>query len=300
MFIIVPYTPPSDYKKLPWLSMLMVLVCIAVFYFQFQNKQQLSIDADQFCQSLNQSATQNIHPLDKMYADSFLCSLMIKRLEQRPDLTVAEVIREYFWFDDHSQQQIDTMAGFIKQHYSDYSKTGTSYLSKELMFYPAAPELLKVISSSFAHADIWHLLANLIFLLAFAPAVEIFLARAWLFLVLILTSMTVTMFSYTVSVLLGADALPALGLSGVVMSMMGLHAALMPRKKIQLFIWLLTYMRHWPVPAWILVLWYIGFDLLNLILGTGNASINLVAHVSGGVAGFLIGVFILKNYYPEK
>ena len=300
MFIIVPYTPPRDYKKLPILSVLLVLVCIVVFYFQFQNKQQLTNDIEQFCQQLKQTTADNIHTLDKMHSDVLLCSLMIKRLEQRPELSVVEIIREYFWFDDHSQQQIETMAGFIKQHYAAYSESGTSYLTKDLMYYPASPELLKIVSSSFAHADIWHLLANLIFLLAFAPAVELLLARAWLFLLLILISMVVTMSSYTLSVLLGADALPALGLSGVVMAMMGLHAALMPRKKLRLFIWLLMYIRHWSVPAWILVLWYIGFDLLDLILGTGNASVNLVAHVSGGISGFLIGIIVLKKYYPEK
>ena len=300
MFLIVPYAAPSDLKQRAYISYLLVLVCIVVFYFQFQNKQQLSSDTDAFCQSLEQTATKNIHPLDKMHSDVFLCSLMIKRLEQRPDLNVVEIIREYFWFDDHSQQQIDKMASFIKQHYAAYSKSGTAYLTKELMYYPSTPELLKIVSSSFAHGDIWHLLANLVFLLAFAPAVELLLARAWLFLLLILISMAVTMFSYTASVLLGADALPALGLSGVVMAMMGLHAALMPRKKVRLFVWLLTYIRHWSVPAWMLVLWYIGFDLLGLILGTGNASINLVAHVSGGISGFLIGVLILKKYYPER
>jgi len=301
MFLIIPYDPPAGFKQLPYLSYLLLLICVVVFYFQHQNVKTMSTDIDSFCQQLSKiSVNENINLLDKMRSDELLCSLMIKRLEQRPDLTIVEVIHQYFWFEDHSRQQIETMAGYIQQHYKRYAKNNTRYLNKQLMYYPDTLDVSKMFSASFAHADGWHLAGNIIFMLAFAPAVEIFLARAWLFLLLVSVSIVTTMISYSVSVFLGGDSLPALGLSGVVMAMMGLYAALMPKKKIRLFVWLLTYIRNWYVPAWVLVAWYIGLDFIDLILGTGNASINLIAHVSGGVTGFLIGYFIIKKYYQPK
>lgn len=45
-------------------------------------------------------------------------------------------------------------------------------------------------------------------------------------------------FAYSIAVLLGAEPLPALGFSGVVMGMIGLAAFLMPRAKIKTFFWM--------------------------------------------------------------
>lgn len=298
MFLIVPYSTPTTFKKTPYVSYMVIMVCIVVFYFQYQNKKELAVDADVFCEKILQKEfAGNVDSLDKMRTDKFLCQLMIKRLEQRPDLSTLDVLKEYFWFNDHTSQQLNTMSVYIDSHYREYASQYTRYLNSRLMYYPLSPEFIKIFSSSLAHADIWHLIGNIIFFLAFAPAIELLLARAWLFITIIAATMIATMLSYSLSVYLGGEALPALGLSGVVMAMIGLYAALMPTEKIKVFVWLLLYMRHLMIPAWILALWYIGFDLLDLILGTGNPAINLIAHVAGGLCGFLLGFFVIKKYF---
>jgi len=298
MFLFIPHSAEFNVKRIPYITYLVVLICIVVFYFQYQNKQKLAVDSTTFCQNI---ATKNgvlnhFHEMDKMRSDKFLCELMIKRLEQRPDLTVVEIIGEYFWFKDHSDRQIKIMAGYIQGHYSEYKKHYTRYLNKELMYFPDSPDLLKMISSTVAHGDIWHIAGNLIFFLAFAPAIEILLARAWLFLVVIFVIAIMTSLAYTVSVFMGAQSLPGLGLSGVVMGMIGLYAAVMPFQKIRVFVWVLTYIRNVYIPAWILALWYIGFDALDLLLGTGSPAINLVAHVTGGITGYLLGFVFFRRY----
>jgi len=298
MFLLIPHSAEFNLKRIPYITYLIVLICIVVFYFQYQNKQKLAVDSATFCQSIaeqNRSQIQ-VDAMDKMRSDKFLCALMIKRLEQRPDLTITEIIREYFWFNDHSDQKISTMADFIQKHYSEYKKHYTRYLNKELMYFPDSPNIVKMLSSTVAHGDIWHITGNLIFFLAFAPAIEILLARAWLFLSIVFVMAITTSLAYTVSVFMGAQSLPGLGLSGVVMGMIGLYAALMPLQKIRVFVWLLLYIRNVYIPAWVLALWYIGFDALDLILGTGNPAINLVAHVTGGVTGYVLGLVFFRKY----
>lgn len=298
MFLIIPHNTELNFKRLPYVTYMIVLICIVVFYFQYQNKQALAVDSAAFCHAISDQSYSliEVDAMDKMRSDNFLCALMIKRLEQRPDLTITEVIREYFWFNDHSHQQINAMAGYIEDHYIEYKKNYTSYLTKELMYFPDSPNIIKMFSSSVAHGDILHITGNLIFFLAFAPAIEMLLARAWLFLAVIFVMMISTSLAYTVSVFMGAQSLPGLGLSGVVMGMIGLYAALMPFHKIKVFIWVLFYIRNVFIPAWILALWYIGFDALDLILGSGNPAINLVAHVTGGVTGYALGLIFFSKY----
>jgi len=298
MFLFIPHSSEFNLKRIPYVTYLIVLICIVVFYFQYQNKQKLAVDSTTFCHAIAEQSSSMIQPdeMDKMRSDEFLCALMIKRLEQRPDLTITEIIGEYFWFKDHSDQQINAMADYIQGHYSEYKKHYTSYLNKELMYFPESPDLLKMFSSTVAHGDVWHIVGNLIFFLAFAPAIEILLARAWLFLAVVSVIAITTSLSYTASVYLGAQSLPGLGLSGVVMGMIGLYAALMPFQKIRVFVWVLTYVRNIFIPAWILALWYIGLDGVDLLLGTGNPAINLVAHVTGGITGYVLGLVFFKRY----
>ncbi len=293
MFIVIPRGVQfNQVTRLPLISYAVVLVCIIIFYFQYQNQIEFEEDRISFCKSINSNESA---AMDKMAADNYLCQLMIKRLEQRPYLSTQKIIHQYFWFNDHNEQQIDEMAGYIEKHYEHYAKKHTRYLNRELVYYPEMLDPVRMITSIFAHGDIWHIIGNLIFFLAFAPALELVLAKAWQFVVVCLVVIFTTSMAYSASVLIGQDALPALGLSGVVMGMIGLFAAVMPDKKIWVFVWILIYFKNINIPAWILAAWYIGWDALDLILGTGDPAINLVAHVIGGITGYALGYFWLKD-----
>jgi hypothetical protein len=93
--------------------------------------------------------------------------------------------------------------------------------------------------------------------------------------------------------------LPTLGLSGVVMGMIGLSAFLMPAARIRTFVWFVFYARNFSIPAWVLAVWYMSWDTWDMLTSSDNSGINLVAHVSGGLAGYLIGYFWLKGCREE-
>ncbi|MDH5517259.1 MAG: rhomboid family intramembrane serine protease [Gammaproteobacteria bacterium] len=293
MFLVFPYSNKVSFSKIPVISYFIVFVCLLVFYFQYQSNRDFKADASSFCQLLQQQKTAD--ELDKMQSDNYLCQLMIRRIDERPDLTIRQILDEYFWFQDYTNPQITIMSGFIEQHYAKFSHLYSGQIDKELMYFPDAPELLKMLTSAVAHADILHISGNLIFFMAFAPAVEIVLASSWLYITCSLLIIVFTSLAYSASVLITGDALPALGLSGLVMGMMGLFAALMPQQKINVFVWLLLLVRSISVPAWILMLWYIGIDSLSLLSDSADGSINLVAHISGGIGGYALGYALLKS-----
>ena len=86
-----------------------------------------------------------------------------------------------------------------------------------------------------------------------------------------------------------------LGLSGIVMGVMGLFAYLLPRGKIRCYYWFVVIFGSIAVPAWILAAWFIGTDIFRLFTSDDHAGINVLAHVAGGLTGFFYGFFFLKG-----
>ena len=167
------------------------------------------------------------------------------------------------------------------------------------MSVPSTLNPIKAITAVLSHGDWWDLIGNIIFFLAFAPAVEILIQSALKYVAIIIAIALVTAFTYSVSTLVDGTPTPTLGLSGVVMGIVGLSAYLMPKAKIRTFVWFLHFARNLSIPAWMLAVWYIGWDTWELFAYSDNGGINLVAHVSGGIAGYLIGVFWLKRCREE-
>jgi membrane associated rhomboid family serine protease len=175
-----------------------------------------------------------------------------------------------------------------------------SSITSGWMYYPDSWNPFTMVSSSLLHADWMHLIGNLIFFIAFAPALELLIdSRPRYLLFMLLVSLAVGI-SYSISVLIGASSnLPSLGFSGVVMGFIGLSAYLMPRARIRVFVW---YYIGWKIvyaPAWLLALIYLGLDAWTMVTATDYGGINVVAHVMGGVAGYLYGYLRMQERRDE-
>lgn len=168
------------------------------------------------------------------------------------------------------------------------------------MYYPETWNPIKMLTASFAHAGWMHIIGNLIFFIAFAPAVEILIGSKLRFFWIIVFISLVVGISYTVSILVGnSQPLPSLGLSGVVMGMIGLSAYLMPTARIKVFFWFFVFWKTFYVPVWGLAIFYFGWDALTMITTDDYHGINVVAHVFGGIAGYVYGFLWLKERKEE-
>jgi len=157
-----------------------------------------------------------------------------------------------------------------------------------------------MVSSSLAHGDWLHLLGNMVFYLAFAPALEILLSNRLRFIWIMLFISFVVGISYSISIVIGSsEPLPSLGFSGVVMGMIGLSAYLMPQARIRVFWWYIILWKTFYVPAWIIALLYIALDSWEMLTAPDYGGINVVAHVAGGFAGYLFGFLWLKQRKQE-
>lgn len=167
------------------------------------------------------------------------------------------------------------------------------------MYAPGSWNPIKMLTSSVAHADWSHIGGNLIFFYAFSPMLETAINSSRRYILLLLVLAFVTSIMYSLFSLAAGDYIPTLGLSGVVMGVIGLAAYMMPKANVRTFVWFLTHIKNYYIPAWILAVWYIGWDILDLFSYGMNTGVNLVSHVSGGIAGYLIGYFFLHEQKSE-
>jgi len=173
-------------------------------------------------------------------------------------------------------------------------------VTDSLMYYPFSWNPITMLTSSLSHGGFWHLFGNLLFFMAFAPALEVLIGSPLRFLGIMVFIAFAVGICYSISILIGnSEPLPTLGLSGVVMGMIGLSAYLMPLARIKVFVWLIIFWKTFYIPAWILAVVYIGLDIWTMFTATNYHGINVVAHVAGGLAGYGYGFLWLKDRREE-
>ena len=173
-------------------------------------------------------------------------------------------------------------------------------VTQDLLYFPRSWNPLTMLSSSLAHANLLHLVGNIVVFMAFAPALETLIANPLRTIGIMVVLAFASSIGYSLSVVTGlTSGLPSLGFSGVVMGMIGLSASVMPKARIRMFGWFIFFWKIFYVPAWVLALFYIGFDTWTILRADNYGGINLVAHVSGGLAGYAIGFFFLKDRRME-
>jgi membrane associated rhomboid family serine protease len=167
------------------------------------------------------------------------------------------------------------------------------------MYYPSSWNPIKMLTAAVAHGSWAHIIGNLLFFYAFSPMLEIAIASSRRYLFILIVLALITHITYSLYSLAVGEYIPTLGLSGVVMGVIGLAAYMMPGARIRTFVWFITHVKNYYIPAWILAAWYIGWDISDLFNYGLSSGINLISHVSGGIGGYLIGYFYLRDHKNE-
>jgi membrane associated rhomboid family serine protease len=163
-----------------------------------------------------------------------------------------------------------------------------------LAYYSESWNPWTMLTSSFAHGDWAHIVFNLIFFVAFGTMVEMLIGWIPYIGLIIVISLLNGVFTSLSTLSSGVPVL-SLGLSGVVMGMIGLSAYLLPRAKIRCYYWFIILFGSVALPIWALALWYIGGDIYTLFAYEDHGMINVMAHVTGGIGGYLFGILFLRQ-----
>ena len=182
----------------------------------------------------------------------------------------------------------------LKRAYRKFAATAEPSLDRDLMFWPSTWSPWHMITSAFAHAGWLHLIGNLFFFVAFAATVEIVIGTV-AFTGVVIGSCLFSGVWFSLVSIAGGENIPTLGLSGVVMTMMGLLAYLLPGANIRCVVWYLIGFFRIGLPVWLLAAWYVGWDVYDLFNTEGFSSTNFLAHVTGAAFGYLVGVFLFAE-----
>ncbi|MBE2269692.1 MAG: rhomboid family intramembrane serine protease [Anaerolinea sp.] len=163
----------------------------------------------------------------------------------------------------------------------------------------------------FMHADISHLLGNMVFLWAFGRRIED-ACGSWRYLLFYLTAGLVAALGTAALTPTNAD-LPGVGASGAIAGIMGAYLILFPGAKVNCM-WLLgSIIRvpiaairgkdlwNWtiPIPAWIILIYFVVDNFLPSLAvmqaETDLQGVNTVAHLAGFLAALLILLFVRKD-----
>ena len=298
--MFLPVKADFALPRFPWLTASVCVVCLCIFLKQSADWNKFETAVYAFCGKSRSDIAQMIFReisdnsteacVDVMYgiasSDDAKATIDQMVAEMRP-LKGFSVEDSKFYVSD-----------MLNAELRNYHMRVPEHPDEGLAYYTDTWNPLTMIASAFAHGSWSHIIFNLFFFIAFAATIEILIGPLAYIGLFVMIAIFTGVFSSVSAIASGAH-FSTLGLSGVVMGMMGLFAYLLPKGKIRCYYWFIIFFGSIAVPAWALALWYIGGDIYALFSKEDHGMVNVMAHVTGGIAGYLFGFIFLRKVRAE-
>ena len=299
-----PYRARISLHRFPVLTVLVCLLCIGVFIAQSDSQRALYQSAAEYCEREDGRAFLQALRRVAGSAEPGVCVAFLLTLHHANDdkAALAQLVQRAGRTRGVADARLATYyEQALLDAYRTFRRSAPSNLTARLSYPPDSWNPMRMLSAAVAHASWGHLIGNLFFFYAFAATIEI-LIGPFLYLGVLIALALGTHSVYSLAMLQNVEALPTVGLSGVVMGMIALFVFFIPWARISCVLWLIVLFKRFAVPAWLLAAWYIGWDVYVQITGDGPAGVNLVAHLSGAAIGFLLGVtfFRQKRHWAQE
>jgi len=232
-----PFRVDLNFNRIPLLTILVCLISIYIFIQQGVSTKNIVIATKNFCEKkhdrifwivikkvsmVNNKSTKNGRKINELFESE--CNDLFYNINtsKHPD----EVIDKYIERLDVDAIRNDAIniihiRGMLEEKFREFKLSGVEQdLTTQIMYEPHSYNLKNMITAVFAHADWDHLLGNLFFFFAFAASIEMILGM--LRYVFIFSSLAIgTHLTYSLVMVNINEAAATLGLSGVVMGMIG-------------------------------------------------------------------------------
>lgn len=155
--------------------------------------------------------------------------------------------------------------------------------------------VLTPLTSMFLHGSWGHILGNALFLWVFGNNIEDSMGAARFLAFYLLCGLAAI---GTHVLIQPTSPVPTVGASGAISGVLGAYLILYPRVRVNMLFWFLFFIRVMPVPAWLVLIWWFGIQVLTGLPGLSP----LRSDVSGGVAvwahvgGFVAGAALVKLF----
>jgi membrane associated rhomboid family serine protease len=297
--MFLPVKPDFHLPRFPILTLLVCLICTGVFLKQQSDWHKFGMAMERFC-GASRSHLETII-FDRIAASQGTdnCAEIMYTIANDPKRDSAEVIRDMAGemrplSGFNSADSSVYVAQMLEDEVRRYNRLVPADPDTGLAYYTGSWNPWTMITSSFAHGDWGHIIFNLVFFFAFAAAVEMLIGPLWFMAFVLVDSWFIGLTGSMAAAASGGHYW-TLGLSGVVMGMMGLFAYLLPKGKIRCYYFFIIIFGSVAIPGWMLATWYIGGDVVQLLTRDDHGVVNVMAHVMGGIGGYLFGLVFLRK-----
>jgi membrane associated rhomboid family serine protease len=158
---------------------------------------------------------------------------------------------------------------------------------------------LTPLTSMFLHGSWMHLLGNGLFLWIFGNNVEDSMGRLRFVVFYLLCGLA----GATMQTLVNpASPVPMVGASGAIAGVLGAYLVLYPRVRVNVLFIFIIFIRIIRVPAWAILLWWIGLQLITGLpsLGSMRPDVSSGVAVFAHIGGFAMGLLTVKLFENHK
>lgn len=278
--IVVPVEKRIDWKRPPIVLILIVVLNILVFaFYQSDDDRRINDAFDAFYntelldiewQAFSAYVRKNNVPitLDKNNNDVILHMV----LDDGFSRFVKE--NERYYINKKRAQEWRLARQAVELHSS--TRSGAAFGLQ-----PDNIQLIQLFSHQFLHADVMHILGNMVFLILTGFAVEAALGGLR-FLVYYLVSGLGSGLLFALFATEGSGGL--VGASGSISGVMAMYVVLFRAQRIQFFYWFFIFTGYFKAAAIIMLPFYIGFELYNYVTNSGS-NVAYTAHIGGFITG---------------
>jgi membrane associated rhomboid family serine protease len=152
----------------------------------------------------------------------------------------------------------------------------------------------QLVTALFQHADLVHLIGNMLFLFVFGNAINAKVGHLVFLAAYLAIGVVVNLLWLAIG-----PGMACLGASGAIMGMCGMFLVLYPRNMVNVLWddeWEIAWItRSWiaEIPGWIVVLLFMAFDLWGAVTNP-NGGIGYISHLAGAALGILLAIALLK------
>jgi membrane associated rhomboid family serine protease len=142
-----------------------------------------------------------------------------------------------------------------------------------------------ILTSMFLHGSWLHLLGNMWFLWLFGDNVEDSMTRPRFLAFYLVCGLAAA----AAQVATQPDSVaPMVGASGAISGVMGGYLVLYPRVRVYSLLFVFVFFTSIALPAWVMLLYWFGLQLLSGLVGSSEGGVAFWAHVGGFLAGVVL------------
>jgi membrane associated rhomboid family serine protease len=152
-----------------------------------------------------------------------------------------------------------------------------------------------LLTHMFLHGGWGHILGNCLFFWVFGNNIEDSMGRLRFLVFYLLCGLAAAWAQIAID---PSSAVPMVGASGAISGVLGAYLVLYPRVRVNMLFILFVFIRIIPVPAWLVLLWWFGWQVIAGLPALSSMS----RAVSNGVAvwahigGFVCGAVLIKLF----